>query len=200
MAGNNSLLAPLTEKYCGLRLIGIPDFYEAVCWAIIGQQINLDFAGQIKRNLILGCGSTFEFAGQQYFSFPKPEQVLSLGEEKFAAYKFSRQKTAYILEVSRKIENGKLEFGSLKQMDFFAVKANLLANKGIANWTAEYVLMKTFRFPNAFPVQDAGLHNALKNRLNLSQKPGLETIRELATPWKGHEAYATFYLWRSLYD
>src|SRR5689334_2868038 len=34
----------MTEKFWGLRLVGIEDLFEAISWSIIGQQINLNFA------------------------------------------------------------------------------------------------------------------------------------------------------------
>jgi DNA-3-methyladenine glycosylase II len=42
-------------------------------------------------------------------------------------------------------------------------KGILMNVKGVGNWTANYALMKTFRYPDAFPLEDAGLHNAIKN-------------------------------------
>ena len=38
----DKLLNEIVKKYYGLRLIGIPDLFEAITWAIIGQQINLN--------------------------------------------------------------------------------------------------------------------------------------------------------------
>ena len=40
----NLLLSNLAIKYSGSRIISIPNLFEAICWAIIGQQINLTFA------------------------------------------------------------------------------------------------------------------------------------------------------------
>ncbi len=51
MANQDKILQPLVEKYSGLRLIGIPDLFEALVWAIIGQQINLPFAYTLKKRL-----------------------------------------------------------------------------------------------------------------------------------------------------
>ena len=70
--------------------------------------------------------------------------------------------------------------------------------KGIGNWTANYAIMKTFRYADAFPLEDAGLHNALKNQLNLKAKPSLEQVKKIFKKYKGWEAYATLYLWKSL--
>ncbi len=200
LAKKDEILAPLVEKYHGLKLIGIPDFYEAICWAIIGQQINLSFAYAVKRNLVENYGKQFEFEGRKYFHFPSPEKVLSINNQEFLAMKFSKQKAAYIRAISDKIINQGMDSSYFKKLDYETAKAALLTFHGIGNWTADYVLMKTFKHPQAFPIQDVGLQNAIKKRLGLQIKPDLETISKLSQAWKGHESYATFYLWRSLYD
>lgn len=37
-------LVYMVKEYHGLRLIGINELFESLCWSIIGQQINLTFA------------------------------------------------------------------------------------------------------------------------------------------------------------
>ena len=71
--------------------------------------------------------------------------------------------------------------------------------RGIGPWTANYVLMRCLRFTSAFPIDDVGLHNAVKHVIGSEQKPTKEELLNLSAPWKGWEAYATFYLWRFLY-
>src|SRR5262249_12476101 len=34
----------MVSEFAGLRLIGISDLFETLCWCVIGQQINLSFA------------------------------------------------------------------------------------------------------------------------------------------------------------
>jgi DNA-3-methyladenine glycosylase II len=58
--------------------------------------------------------------------------------------------------------------------------------------------MKTFRHPDAFPLEDAGLHNAIKNLMHLKAKPDLKKVKRIFKKYKGWEAYATLYLWKSL--
>lgn len=200
MAKRDKILAPLVNSYYGLRLIGIPDFYEAICWTIIGQQINLGFAYSVKKNLVERFGKKYEFESKNYFHFPDPEKVLSIPKKMFSEMKFSRQKTTYIQSVSKSLVDQTFDFESLEKMNYSDAKNALMTLHGIGNWSADYILMKTFLLPRAFPMQDAGLQNALKKQMKLSQKPSIETILEIAKPWKGFESYATFYLWRSLYD
>ena len=43
IAKTDALLGPLSRAYKNLKVIGIPDLFEALCWSVIGQQINLNF-------------------------------------------------------------------------------------------------------------------------------------------------------------
>jgi DNA-3-methyladenine glycosylase II len=63
-------LAFMANAYHGLRLVGIPDMFEAICWAITGQQINLTFAYKLKRRLVERYGRRLDFGGHAYFLFP----------------------------------------------------------------------------------------------------------------------------------
>ena len=60
--------------------------------------------------------------------------------------------------------------------------------------------MRCLRHPDAFPLADVGLHNALKKVLNRTEKPSMAEIEDWAKNWSGWRAYATFYLWRTLQD
>lgn len=75
-----------------------------------------------------------------------------------------------------------------------------MAIRGVGAWTADYVMMKCLHHPAAFPIADVGLHQAIKRQLGLERKPTIEEIEEMSTNWGGWQAYATFYLWRSLYE
>ena len=59
-------------------------------------------------------------------------------------------------------------------------------------------MMKCLGDPSAFPIADIGLQNALKIQMRLDKKPSASDVRHLSKNWTGWEAYATFYLWRSL--
>src|SRR6185437_15663346 len=57
LAAEDPLLKPLAERFRGLRNIGIPDLFEALCWGILGQQINLAFAYTLKKRFVETFGS-----------------------------------------------------------------------------------------------------------------------------------------------
>lgn len=60
--------------------------------------------------------------------------------------------------------------------------------------------MKCFNINDAFPIADAGIHNALKGILVLDKKPTIDEIEKLLLNWKEWEFYDIFYLWRCLND
>lgn len=200
MAGGDPLLKRLAERYYGLRLIGIPDLFEALAWSVIGQQINLNFAYTLKKRLVETFGEKITNEGREFWMFPSPETVAGLSPEMLLKMQFSRNKAEYLIGIARRISSGELSKEAILKEgnDLNAMRSKLLEIRGVGQWTADYVLMKCFRLPSAFPIGDVGLHNALKIQLGLSQKPSLKEIEKIAAGWKDWEAYATFYLWRSL--
>jgi DNA-3-methyladenine glycosylase II len=59
-------LAYMVDEFRGLRLIGISNLFEAVCWCIIGQQINLSFAYKVKRRLVERYGRHIDHQGKTF--------------------------------------------------------------------------------------------------------------------------------------
>lgn len=200
MASNDALLNPLVQRYYGLRIIGIPDLFEALCWAILGQQINLRFAYSLKRKLVEAFGEHLQIGDQIYWLFPTPEILSQVSVEKLKELQFTAKKAEYIIHIAEQMASGTLSKESLQSMKYADIEHTLVKIRGIGPWTANYVLMRCFRDPSAFPIADVGLHNAIKQQLQMDRKPTLDEIRQLSETWRGWEAYATFYLWRSLYN
>ena len=94
------------------------------------------------------------------------------------------KKCEYLIGVAKLIADGELTkeqllaAGSLKQAE-----KQLVSIRGIGPWTANYVLMRCLRIPNAFPIDDVGLHNAIKHLMGLEAKPTKKEILELSAAW-----------------
>lgn len=197
IAKNDSLLQPLLPDLYGLRIIGVPSLFEALCWAILGQQINLAFAYRLKRDFIQTFGSSTTFQGETYWTFPKPEDIANQTTEQLLQVKMTQRKSEYILNIAKKIANRELDKTNLLQMNSMEeIEKSLIKIRGIGPWTANYCMMRCLRDPNAFPVADVGLLNAVKRFQNLADKPSKKEMLELSENWTGYKAYATFYLWR----
>jgi len=198
MAANDKILSEVIKNYDGLRLMGIPDLFEALSWAILGQQINLRFTYQLKERLVKKYGKSFKYKNNTYYAFPDPERIAKLSPEDLRPYRISQRKAEYLIGVAKIIAKGGLDKDALLALSPKAVKAQLIKVRGIGNWTANYVIMKCLRYSDGFPLKDVVLHNALKLQMNLATKPSLDTIRKISTNWQPWRGYATFYLWQTL--
>lgn len=201
VAKQDKILNQIYKRYYGLRMMCIPDLFEALTWAIMGQQINLTFAYKLRRRFVESFGECLIYEGNTYWLYPTYERIATIGVEELRTLQFTGRKAEYVIGVAQAMKNGKLTKEMLQQesVDQQAQKT-LMELRGVGAWTADYVQMKCLHNPSAFPIADVGLHNALKLQLGLERKPTIEEIKEMAGNWEGWQAYATFYLWRSLYE
>ena len=198
IASKDRLLKPLVTQYHGYRIIGQPDLFESLIWAVIGQQINLGFAYTLKQRVVENFGEHVTMNGATYYLFPQPDVIAKLNHEQLLKLQFSRQKSMYTIGIADAFASGELSREKLDTMAPTERLETLLRIKGIGTWTANYVLMRTFRYPGAFPLGDAGLNAALRRLLKLDRKPTPADVQRVFRRYKGWEAYATLYLWKSL--
>lgn len=194
---NDEIIGPLLKKHEGLRILGVPDLFEAGTWAIIGQQINLAFAYKVKRKFIFEFGECVEKDGHQYWLFPSPEKILITLDADMAAIQLSRQKIKYIKELAYQILTHQVQKEELRKGSLEEATKQLTRIKGVGMWTAHYILMRSLHYKDSFPAADAGIHQALRK---IKEDPSIKeaATREIFQPYLPWAAYATYYLWRSL--
>jgi len=198
LARKDDLLKDLVKKFYGYRIVGQPDLFESLVWAVLGQQINVQFAFTLKARFVESFGEKLIFENEHYYIFPKPETIALLTDDRLLPLQFSRQKSKYVVLIAEAFANGDISKEKLRGLSLQEAKEHLIKIKGVGNWTANYALMKTFHYPSAFPVEDVGIHNAIKNLKGMKNKPTLEQVKRIFKKYKGWEAYATLYLWKSL--
>ena len=195
----NDKLDYMADAFNGLKLIGMPDLFETLAWAIIGQQINLTFAYKIKRRLVENYGCFIEYHNEVYYTFPSPETIAAAEVADLKAMQLSAGKITYLKNIAAAFCNGTVSKAVLQALPDSASRSNLLTGqKGVGVWTANYALMKCLRDQSAIPYGDAGLLNALMSHGIITNKTELKGMHTLFESFKGWEAYLVFYLWRGL--
>ncbi|WP_282201521.1 DNA-3-methyladenine glycosylase family protein [Collibacillus ludicampi] len=201
LADEDPILQNVVHCYKGLRIVGVLDLFEALCWAIMGQQVSLHVAYLLKKRFVEAFGEYVFWEGQNYWVFPTFQTIVKVSVQDLLPLKFTQNKAEYILGVAQLMQEGKLSKDILHQYtDLADIEKHLMAIRGIGRWTANYVIMRCLRHPDAFPITDVGLHNALKHVLQLEHKPSLQEVEEWSKNWGHWKAYATFYLWRTLWN
>ena len=198
LASADPIFGRLVHGYAGLRPVLIPDLFEAIIWAIIGQQINVQFAAKCKRALVERFGPRVEMDGQIYYLFPSAEELAVVDERDLAALQFSRQKIRYTLNLAREIAAGRLDLEQLRKQPPDEVRQRLECLLGIGRWTAEYVLMRGMGHRDVIPAADAGLRRIIGQAYGLGRLATEAEVRDLASNWAGWRSYAAFYWWFTL--
>ena len=160
--------------------------YEELVESIIGQQLSGKAADTIfKRFLALYKNS----------GFPAPKVLLKTDTEKLRSAGMSYSKTSYIKNIAQAFVEKNLDINKLKKASDEEVIKTLTKIKGVGNWTAEMILIFTFKREDVFSLGDAGLRRAIKNLYKIEKDAD---ILKLSEGWRPKRSYACWYLWRSL--
>ncbi|WP_128008840.1 DNA-3-methyladenine glycosylase [Mycoplasma sp. ATU-Cv-508] len=163
LAVQDDWLKPILAAHRACPLVGQSDFYRALVWTIIGQQISMAAARTIFERFISTYGDKLVYQGQTYHAFPGPKLVATLKVESLTAVKISRPKAKSILKISQMMVTSQFDYRALEKVsDLEQLVSCLVALPGIGPWSAHYLAMLYFRHPDAFPAQDAGLIKAIK--------------------------------------
>jgi len=155
--------------------------FATLATSIIGQQLSLKAADTIERRVL---ALVPEFT---------PPNVAQLSPEVLRAAGLSRAKARYILELSQRVADGRLDLDALPEMDDEAVIKALVELPGIGRWTAEMFLIFSLARPDVLSPGDAGLQRAVRNLFGETA-----TLQQIGPRWRPYCSVACWYLWRSL--
>ncbi len=195
-AASDPRLLPLLARRRGLRVPMTATPFDALCWAIVGQQVNVRFAAALRRELLDLTGETVD--GMK--AHPLPERVAALDVNDLAKRRYSRQKADYLIQAARETVAGRLPVDSLGEGSAAAAEKTLKNIRGIGTWTARYMLLRGSGFADCAPVGDSALATALQRLHELDERPSHERVQELMAGYAPHRSLATCHLWASLKD
>jgi DNA-3-methyladenine glycosylase II len=124
-----------------------------------------------------------------------PSRFLRLDDAQLLAIGFSRQKSRYARALATAIEAGSLDIDGLAALDDEGVDAALTALPGIGPWTATIYRLMVLRRPDAWPVHDIALAQAMAELRGLETRPDAAAMLELADRWRPWRAVAARILW-----
>lgn len=191
-------LAPILAHTPGLRPVLFGDPYEALLWAIIGQQIHTKVAKKLKLALLERFGHAVESPAGTHRVLPEPAELAAISPEVLRTLGMSRTKAEAIVAVSEAVVMGRLDLASLRHLPVDEAMRQLTAFRGIGRWTAEYVLMRGLGFPDVIPAADVGIQQALAAALGRDTRLTEAEVRTRADAWHPWRSWAAYLLWYSL--
>ena len=181
-------LGPLLARQPGRRIPQASTPFEALTWAITGQQISLAAAVSIRRRLI---ETTNLHHPGGLACYPDADTLARLDHPTLRAAGYSATKAATLLEVARRTADGRLPLDHWLHTRTPAdeIRAALAGVRGIGPWTIDYTLLR------GFAQMDGSLHGDVAVRRKLQALLGHDTP---PTPKETQAWLAQFAPWRAL--
>lgn len=191
---DHPLLGPMIAMNPGLRVPLAATPFEALTWAVTGQQISLGAAVSLRCKLILATGTRHSSGLACY---PDAECIAGLSLETLRQAGFSQTKAQTLLTLSNMVLEGALPLAEWvsEPLPASGIQARLLAIRGIGPWTVSYALLRGFGWLDGSLHGDAAVRRGIQ-RLLARTDPVTESEAQawLApfTPWR---ALVAAHLW-----
>ncbi len=199
LARKDEMLAPLVNRFRGLRITASPTIFEALVMAVLSQQVNLTFAYSIKKELVETFGRKWRCKGHTYYTFPEPQRFAGQSMETMRGFRLSNAKAGTLIRLGEAFASRTLKQSEIAQLpDEEAIEA-LIQLKGIGRWSAETALMRGLARPDAFPGGDLGVVKYLAQGMLGKQEKATETeMRNFAERWRPYRGLALVYCYAEL--
>jgi len=184
LAARDEMLASIHARYGAPPLWRRATGFTTLVHIILEQQVSLKSA---KAMLLRLQGLIAPFT---------PERFLELGDAHLRSLGVTRQKSAYLIDLSTSILNGDLSFTKLARMSDDEARLMLTRIKGIGAWSADVYLLMAMRRADIWPAGDLALAVAMKELRGLETRPGPIELERWAEQWRPHRAVAARMLWQ----
>jgi DNA-3-methyladenine glycosylase II len=190
LAKHDPMLAELVARFGDCTLAPHTNYYGELVGAIIGQQLSEKAGATIyKRFLTLFDNK-----------LPSPEQILAVDTEAVRNIGCSYSKVGYMKDLAQHIVDGRLDLAHIATLPNDTVVEQLVAVKGIGEWSAHMFMMFSLGRLDILPTGDLGIRKAMMNLYGLPELPKPAAMHEIALThgWTPYQSVASWYLWQSL--
>ena len=157
--------------------------------SIVGQQVSVAAASAIWTRL------TDRYGGR----VPTPIEILADDPEELrAAAGLSRSKVSYLRSLAGHVVEGSLALEVLDELPDDEVVRELVAVKGIGEWSAHMFLIFHLQRPDVLAAGDLGVRRAVMLAYGLPEMPPPAEVARIGEPWRPHRTLAGLFLWQSL--
>ena len=182
-------LKTLINKYPIPKFSPNENYFEALSKSIIYQQLS----GKVAKIIYTRFLSLFQN------KIPTPNQYLNTAITDLKGIGLSKQKINYINNLSQFFieQDNQLKFKTDSEQE---ISKQLIAIKGIGQWTIDMFMMFTLCKADILPIGDLGIKKAFRELYNLKELPSESFMKEMSLPWQPYRTIACCYLWMIVDD
>lgn len=181
LARKDKIMARIIRSYRGETLIGGRCAFETIARSVVGQQISVKAAASIWA------------AMEKRFTQVTPEKIARCRKTTLRSCGLSESKADYMKNIAAFFIAREITPSYWKKVSAADARAQLLAIKGVGEWTWQMFAIFYLKQPDILPLGDLGLVGAIRKSYGENKK--LEQITDAWRPWR---TVATWYLWRSI--
>ncbi|HJV24690.1 MAG TPA: 3-methyladenine DNA glycosylase 2 [Aromatoleum sp.] len=190
-------LGPVLARQAGLRVPVTATPFEALTWAITGQQISVRAAVSLRRKLILATGVRHSGG---LMCYPEPGRVGALAEDELRGAGFSAAKARTLLTVSQLAAEDRLPLEAWCQtlpvvLPVDEIRDRLLEVRGIGPWTVNYMLLRGFGWLDGSLHGDVAVRRGIQTLLASPDRIGENLAKEWLAEFSPWRALVAAHLW-----
>lgn len=190
LANVDDRLTKLIAVHSDCTLRPHTDYFCELVASIIGQQLSEKAGATIHKRFIRLFGG----------KLPSPEQIIATDTELIRGVGCSYSKVSYMKDLAGHIIDGRLDMDHIATLPNEEVIRQLVAVKGIGEWSAHMFMIFSLGRLDILPTGDLGIRKAMMWQYDLAELPNPITMHEIARThrWPPYQSVASWYLWRSL--
>lgn len=154
--------------------------FSALCHIILEQQVSIASAKACYDKI------------QRHLGEITPKTILNISDSELRNCGVSRQKISYLKDLAQKVSSNELDFATFASKSETEIRAELIAVKGVGNWSIEVYLMFCLQSPDIIPFGDIAIKNTLKELYNCQT---IEEMELVSNNWKPQRTLASFVIW-----
>jgi len=184
----DAILRPLLEKRPALRVPGVWSPFECAVRAVLAERVTVATARAWSGHLVQRIGSPIATGVEGLTHlFPSPLDILERAKDGLT---LPGSRVATLRALAQAVHEGRVDFTA--QSD--EVVRALTAVPGIGDWVAQYVALRAFGEPDAFPAGDPVLCRMVAGDDGHFANGNLDDRAQAWRPWRG---YAVIHLWEA---
>jgi DNA-3-methyladenine glycosylase II len=180
------VIGRLQAAYPGLRPVLFHSPYEAAAWVIISARLGRRQGVAVRDRIAARLGRSFRLAGAERTAFPLPRALATLESERG----MSETKAARLRSLAARVQGGRLEVESLREMGPERATAELRTLAGIGPFYASLILVRACGLADVLAYEPR-LGSSVARLYGLDHPPSQEEFEALAERWRPFRTWAS---------
>lgn len=195
--GGHPLIGKILLQQSGLRVAVCASPFEALTWAVTGQQISLRAAISLRRRLIQELGIRHSSG---LYCYPDASHLANMDDDTFRLTGMSRSKSNTLRTISQAVLEQRLPLDawlSSSPEQVPEIFSALRSIKGVGPWTINYTLLRGYGWLDGSLHGDAAVRRAIRTLMQCSEldEKAAELWLQPFSPWR---AILAAHLWQWL--